>query len=188
MKRSLYHRRARCVTFHIIELFLVDEERMSLPGNNLTVQEGGGLCAPLDVASIHSRFSGDQMTEEEQLAAEEEERLKEPFRVFNKDSYKRLVDKEKARKLKEESKEEEEGRLVDGEIVFDEESGPKQDRDPKLADGQALPEKMGRFPKELLGIPLEEIDPYIKDKVRVASVFSLMLNVAKLYFVRFFHF
>ena len=55
---------------------------------------------------------------------------------------------------------------MDGEIVFDEDTSAKMDRDPKLADGMSLPEKMGRFPRELLGIPLEEIDPYIKDKVR----------------------
>lgn len=125
-----------------------------------------GLAPPVDVASIHSHFSANQMTEEERLEAEEQERLKEPFRMFNKDSYRRLVEKEKERKLKEENKQEEEGRLVDGEIVFEEESSSRPDRDAKLADGMTLPEKMGRFPKELVGVPLEDIDPYIKDKVR----------------------
>lgn len=131
----------------------------------------GGLVPPVDVASIHSHFS-DQLTEEEKLAAEEAERLKVPFRVFDKDSFRRLVEKDKARKLREENKEEEEGRLVDGEIVFDEGTENKQERDPKLADGMSLPESMGRFPRELSGVPLEEIDPYIKDKVSLSAIFS----------------
>lgn len=124
----------------------------------------------LDVTSIHSHISGEQ-TEAERLAAEEEERLKNPFREFNKDSYRRLLEKEHARRIKEEKNEEEEGRLVDGEIVFEESASTKQDRDPKLADGQSLPEKLGRFPKELLGMPLEEIDPYIKEKVRIVRFY-----------------
>lgn len=148
-------------------MFTVEEETTSPMADGRGEGGGaGGLPPPVDVASIHSHISGEPMTEEEKLAAEEAERLKTPFRIFDKDSYRRLVEKEKERKLKEDDKEEEEGRLVDGEIVFDEEPGNKQDRDPKLADGMALPENMGRFPKELVGIPLEEIDPYIKDKVR----------------------
>ena len=150
-------------------VFVVDEETMSTstdaPGAR-HLEGGGGLDAPVDVTSIHSHISGDGMTDEERAAAEEAERLKEPFRIFDQNSYRRLVEREKSEKLKKENTEEEEGRLVDGEIVFDEDTSAKIDRDPKLADGMSLPEKMGRFPRELLGIPLEEIDPYIKDKVR----------------------
>lgn len=123
--------------------------------------------AGAEVTSIHSHLSGDEgMTDEERAAAEEAERLKEPFRLFDQNSYRRLVEREKAQKLKEQSNEEEEGRLVDGEIVFDEDTNSKIDKDPKLADGMSLPEKLGRFPREYLGMPLEEIDPYIKEKVR----------------------
>lgn len=119
-----------------------------------------------DIASVHTHRS-DELTDEEREAAAEAERLKEPFRVFTTDSYKRLEREERDRKLKEETNNgEDEGRLVDGEIVFDEDQSEKLDRDPKLADGQPLPEKLGRFPKELVGVPLEEIDPYIKVKVR----------------------
>ena len=154
----------------------VDEETLAMSGQNED-KAGDGLNPPIDVASIHSHISGDQITEEERLAAEEEERLKVPFRVFTKESYIRLLEKERERKIREERKEEEEGRLVDGEIVFDESTEDKQDRDPKLADGMTLPEKLGRFPKELIGAPLEEIDPFIKDKV----------GQFEQYFIRFHH-
>lgn len=118
----------------------------------------------VDITSVHSHIS-DEPTEEEKEAAAEVERLKEPFRVFTRESFRRLEKRAHERKVKEENNEEDEGRLVDGEIVFDEDSTTKMDKDPKLADGQPLPEKMGRFPKELIGVPLEEIDPYIKVKV-----------------------
>lgn len=117
-----------------------------------------------EVGSIHTHIS-DDLTEEERKQAEEAERLKEPFRIFTKDSLERLEREEKERQLKEANKDEDEGRLVDGEIVFDEDVTAKMDKNPKLADGQTLPENMGRFPKELLGVPIEEIDPYIKVKV-----------------------
>lgn len=133
-------------------------------------QVGGMTDDPVDVTSIHSHISGGELTEDEKAAAAEAERLKEPFRIFDRASYRRLIEREKAQKLKEETNEEEEGRLVDGEIVFDEDTSAQQDRDPKLADGMSLPEKLGRFPRELLGMPLEEIDPFIKDKVLRLSV------------------
>jgi len=163
-------------------VLVTEEDSMSVQGaGGLAVGPAGGqagLGVPVDVASIHSHISQEK-TEEELRAEEEALRLKEPFRVFNQDSYRRLVEREAARKLKEENAKEEEGRLVDGQIVFDEEVEVKQDRDPKLADGMSLPEKMGRFPKELLGVPLEEIDPYIKEKVTSHfnySQFILCLN------------
>lgn len=91
------------------------------------------------------------------------------FREFTKESYDRLLEKELERKLKVNVQKEgdSEGRLVDGEIVFDdvEEASAKSIKDPKLADGQPLPEKLGRFPKELDGVPIEELDPAIEDKV-----------------------
>ena len=91
------------------------------------------------------------------------------FNEFNKESYERILEKELERKRKTEVKRDgdEEGRLVDGEIVFDdvEDESEKITADPKLADGQPLPEKLGRFPKELDGVPLEEIDPHIEEKV-----------------------
>lgn len=90
------------------------------------------------------------------------------FRPFTKKSYEKLLRKEQEHKTaKKKNTDSDEGRLVDGEIVFDndEDDTPKMTRDPKLVDGQTLPEKLGRFPKELEGIPLEEIDPYITHKV-----------------------
>jgi len=91
------------------------------------------------------------------------------FNIFTKDSYQRLLDRELEHKLKEAQKKnsDNEGRLVDGEIVFDDldNDSEKSSHDPKLADGQPLPEKLGRFPKELEGTPLEEIDANIEEKV-----------------------
>lgn len=144
---------------------LVDEETMSADRGGVS----GGVerlevNGVAEVTSIHTHIS-DDLTEEERKAAEEAERLKEPFRIFTKESLERLERDEEERKLKEANKDEDEGRLVDGEIVFDEDVTAKMDKNPKLADGQSLPENMGRFPKELLGIPIEEIDPYIKVKV-----------------------
>lgn len=100
----------------------------------------------------------------------EPEGVERIFHEFTQESYARLVAKEIERKRKQERKgdEDNEGRLVDGEIVFDydtEDHSLKITRDPKLADGQPLPEKLGRFPKELDGVPLEEIDPHIEEKV-----------------------
>lgn len=148
-----------------------------LNDNHLSPGGGDGdhPAGAVDITSIHSHIS-DELTDEEREAAEEAERLKEPFRIFDKESYKRLEKREHERKVRVENNEEEEARLVDGEIVFDEDGTAKQDKDPKLADGQTLPEKMGRFPKELLGVPLEEIDPYIKVKVTYYLYFIYYCN------------
>jgi len=110
---------------------------------------------------------------------EEEEDLSATFRPFTKQSFYRLCQREQQEKLKASNKRDvEEGRLVDGEIVFDDldDDADKITRDPKLAEGQALPEKLGHFPKELEGVPIEEIDPHIKDKVRDQSTKSDLSN------------
>lgn len=104
----------------------------------------------------------------EQHEEESSEGVHKTFRPFTKESYERLVQADIQKRFKENKKANgDEGRLVDGEIVFDEvEDDLVKKCDPKLADSQPLPEKLGRIPKDLEGIALEEIDPHIKDKVR----------------------
>lgn len=93
------------------------------------------------------------------------------FRPFTEDSYQRLLLKEaklKAVELEKKNKVKE-GRLVDGELKWDddeEEERPK--RDQNLIEGNNLSDDLDvAFPKELVGKPIEEIDPYLNDKVRI---------------------
>ena len=109
------------------------------------------------------------------LAAEDtEEEDEEPvynFKIFNKKSYAELLRGEREYKRIEKKRKDfpMEGRLVDGELIFDDDGDEnKNDRDPTLVAGNTLPLSMEEdFPPELLGTPLEEIDHYIKDKVCV---------------------
>ena len=112
------------------------------------------------------------------------------FKQFNKESYQRLHEREAEFKRKAQEKKDRpsEGRLVDGELVYDGEEGdePPLDRDPNLVEGNTLPEHMEQdFPKELFSTPIEEIDSLIKDKVRqlehstfyIGSLFTLILTL-----------
>ncbi len=64
-----------------------------------------------------------------------------------------------------------EGRLVDGELKFGDgtdEDEEAQGRDPSLVEGGYLTQDLAdEIPNELLGKPLDEIDPNLHDKVRV---------------------
>ncbi len=104
------------------------------------------------------------------------------FRLFTPESYERLLIKEEEdRRLALEKKDKPaEGRLVDGELKFDDdgEDGPPPDRDPLFIEGNNLPDDIAEiFPSELYSKPLEEIDKYLKAKVRQ---FILSLNQPKL--------
>ncbi len=93
------------------------------------------------------------------------------FRLFTPESYDRLLIKEEEdRRLALEKKDKPaEGRLVDGELKFDDdgEDGPPPDRDPLFIEGNNLPDDIAEiFPSELYSKPLEEIDKYLKAKVR----------------------
>lgn len=138
------------------------------------VELEGGVPAVTVTPHITAALAGaaaDQENMEDDSAekADEEEEAEGIFREFTEQSYEQLIIKELERLRKEETRHvnKEEAHLVDGEIVFDDvdEEAPKITRDPKLADGQPLPEKLGRFPRELDGIALEEIDPNIQEKV-----------------------
>lgn len=92
------------------------------------------------------------------------------FRKFTQESYRFLLEREAEEKRKAAEKKEgpTEGRLVDGELVYDGEemNEPRMPRDPTLVEGNQLPDHLEQdFPKELLNQPLEEIDELLKDKV-----------------------
>ena len=134
----------------------------------------GGVPAVTVTPHITAALAGaaadqENMEDDSEEKADEEEEAEGIFREFTEQSYEQLIIKELERLRKEETRHvnKEEAHLVDGEIVFDDvdEEAPKITRDPKLADGQPLPEKLGRFPRELDGIALEEIDPNIQEKV-----------------------
>ena len=138
------------------------------------VELEGGVPAVTVTPHITAALAGaaaDQENMEDDSAekAVEEEEAEGIFREFTEQSYEQLIIKELERFRKEETRHvnKEEAQQVDGEIVCDdvEEEGPRITRDPRLADGQPLPGKRGRCPRELEGIALEEIDPNIQEKV-----------------------
>lgn len=99
---------------------------------------------------------------------EEEQGQRRVFRLFTRESYKKLIKRDLDRKEKQRREPKgDEGKLVDGEIVFNEveDNLLRVKPDPKLVDGQPLPEKLGRMPREMEGVALEEIDPNIMEKV-----------------------
>ena len=92
------------------------------------------------------------------------------FAPYSTDSYKRQLEQEKIDRLRAQEKKDRpaEGRLVDGELRFDDddEDEKSKERDPNLVEGSYLPEYMQHdFPSDYIGKPIEEIDPSIKDKV-----------------------
>lgn len=102
----------------------------------------------------------------------EDEDEPSPFRLFTQTSYTELLAREDERKRVEKEKKDspQEGRLVDGELKFgdDDDDEPPPERDQALIEGNTLPVSLdGTFPQELFGKPLEEIDKYLKDKVRI---------------------
>lgn len=150
------------------ELNKSDEETKTETVPNVKVTDTGN-----NVADAHTKEVNDSDSDSENVKIEGI--YNKTFRPFTKKSYERLLLEERERECREKKKSDgDEGRLVDGEIVFDntDEDKPVMTRDPKLVDGQTLPEKLGRFPKELEGIPLDEIDPYITHKVSARLVHS----------------
>ena len=92
------------------------------------------------------------------------------FALYTKESFQEQLDQEEADRIKAQEKKDRpaEGRLVDGELKFDDDDDdPKnKERDPNLVEGSYLPEYMTHdFPSEYVGKPIEEIDPNIRDKV-----------------------
>lgn len=101
------------------------------------------------------------------------------FIPFTEDSYIRLVEREQHLKeldLKRE-KHAQDAHLVDGELIFgvqdDEDRLPPEN--PELKDGSLFTKVYGTFPPHLLGTPIEELDPGIRDKVSLDLSIVAML-------------
>ncbi|BFY98489.1 hypothetical protein BsWGS_01529 [Bradybaena similaris] len=93
------------------------------------------------------------------------------FIPFTEESYIRLLEREQHLKevdLKRE-KHAQDAHLVDGELIFgvpdDEDRLPPEN--PELKDGSLFTKVYGSFPNHLLGTPIEELDPGIRDKTFV---------------------
>ena len=102
---------------------------------------------------------------------EPEERPIDRIKLYTEESWKIQVENEIAAQRKfEKTGGVAEAHLVDGELKFDDdEEEAKRDRDPKLVEGNVLPDELSDiFKSDLYGKPLEEIDKYIKDKTFIA--------------------
>jgi hypothetical protein len=123
---------------------------------------------------------------------EEDEEGLVSYIPFTKESMTKVIQKEEDEKKKalERLNKPKEGRLVDGELRFDDEdddgSDVNLDKDPALVEGNVLPETdYGSCPKDLLGKPLEEIDRFIK--VRVSHPLFI-IRMTSPYIILSFHF
>nr|UIX25865.1 voltage-gated sodium channel alpha subunit [Lymnaea stagnalis] len=93
------------------------------------------------------------------------------FRPFTEESHKALLEREAELNQRDlhRARHAQDAHLVDGELKF----GSQEDEDtlppenPDLKEGNALTKAYGRFPNRLLGCPIEEIDPGIRDKTFV---------------------
>ncbi|PAA93328.1 hypothetical protein BOX15_Mlig005983g2 [Macrostomum lignano] len=88
------------------------------------------------------------------------------FRPFDEASYQRMLRREEdyKRRVEERKRNGGEGKLVEGEIKFDDDPEAEDDkvkRDKELTEGCNLPERLGEFPDELLAQPIEEIDRHL---------------------------
>ncbi|XP_064620216.1 sodium channel protein 1 brain-like isoform X2 [Lineus longissimus] len=110
------------------------------------------------------------------------------YNPFTKESMTKVLLKEEEEKKKalDRLNKPKEGRLVDGELRFDDEDDDGDDvnldKDPALVEGNVLPEAhYGTCPRDLLGKPLEEIDRFIKDR----SFIVINTRIKKRYIYRF---
>ena len=122
-----------------------------------------------DVTDAAAAAAGD-----EPEAETEEEEAARRYRKFTKETYARQVEQQREEKLRKAERESQlqEGRLVDGVLVFGDGEDKEEDDvdfDPFLQEGCNLPEDYPECPKNLFGVPIEEIDPHIKETVSTAS-------------------
>lgn len=109
---------------------------------------------------------------DEPVVETEAEEAERRYVRFTPEKYAQQVEQqaEEKRKELERASQLQEGRLVDGTLVFgdgEEEDEDKREFDPFLQEGSNLPEDYPEFPKKLYGVPIEEIDSHIKDTVSV---------------------
>ena len=113
--------------------------------------------ATLSASHAHGDHNGFSDTDDDM---EEEECIFQPYTKEHYKSQKQRVEEER-RKLEEKKNRVQEGRLVDGELIFDDEEGDEEhkiERDPGLVEGNQLPESFGKVPDNLINKPLDEID------------------------------
>ncbi|BFZ01527.1 hypothetical protein BsWGS_04567 [Bradybaena similaris] len=93
------------------------------------------------------------------------------FVPFTSVSYQKLVERERVRKVLEakRAKYAQVAHLVDGELRFgaQEDESLLPEENPDLKEGNLFTKSYGIFPSYLLGVPIEEIDPGIRDKTFV---------------------
>ena len=101
------------------------------------------------------------------------------FKPFTQQSMVRLLEREKELDEKDlqRQKQAQVAHLVDGELKFgvDEEDDRLPPENPDLREGCVFTKAYGAFPPRLLGVPIEEIDRGIRDKVS-SSCFSSFCN------------
>jgi len=139
-----------------------DKNHLSPSDNNVAASKGG------DTASrASSRPSSARSTTSSEYP------FKVRFRLYTENSWKNQLKKEEDARIKEEKNDgKAEAHLVDGELQFeDDEEEARKERDPKLMEGNVLPDEYGDiFRSDYYGKPLEEIDKYIKDKVIINAL------------------
>ena len=122
------------------------------------IENGGGGDVSNDVTE---RQEGDVETEEEEAARR--------YVKFTPETFKRQLVRQAEEKLKEQRASQlQEGRLVDGTLVFgdgEDDDEDKIDFDPYLQEGCNVPEDYPPIPRHLIGVPIEEIDRHIKETV-----------------------
>ena len=102
------------------------------------------------------------------------------FHRFTKQSYDELLAKEAERKEKEKDRKNEpvEEKLIDGKLAFEsveEDDAVKPRAD--LAEGCKLPKSLGNFPPELIGVPIEEVDSGVTNKVSLRKTHNCGLII-----------
>ena len=121
------------------------------------------------VEDVETGAKGQALADDAQAAANAEA-AKEMYVRFTKQSYKRQIEwmDEEAQKARDREANSQEGRLVDGVLVFgdgQDDDEEKVEFDAFLQEGCNLPEDYPEFPKNLYGVPIQEIDKNIMDSV-----------------------
>ena len=96
------------------------------------------------------------------------------FRLFTKESLKRIDEAVAAEQEKEAANAEKKDKEDE-----EKEKEEKHKPNPQLMQGERLPTKMGEFPPELFGKPIEELDQYYYNKYVCSSFHWFMNSIIK---------
>ena len=122
------------------------------------------------VEDVETGASGQVLSDDDAQALADAQAAKDKYVRFSKESFRRQNEwmEEEAQKARDRENNTQEGRLVDGVLVFgdgEDDDEEKMDFDPFLQEGCNLPEDYPEFPKNLFGVPIQEIDKHIMDTV-----------------------